>query len=78
MIIGTDVVARSDNSCPTCGHDKNEQWELVENPEDDKWTGPPGCGFSNHFEMALGWGRWKTKVLSWDVNIRKHSGPCRR
>ncbi|KAK1983902.1 hypothetical protein LZ30DRAFT_462632 [Colletotrichum cereale] len=58
---------------PTPGRDENEKpgdgdWEVVSKPDDGLSSGRKG--FFSSFDLQLGWGSWKTSVLSWDVSVR--------
>ncbi|WQF75222.1 hypothetical protein CDEST_00236 [Colletotrichum destructivum] len=47
----------------------DEGWEVVAKPGDEQQS--HGTGFSSSFDLQLGWGSWRTSVLSWDVNVRR-------
>ncbi|TQN69789.1 hypothetical protein CSHISOI_05688 [Colletotrichum shisoi] len=47
----------------------DEGWEVVAKPGDEQKS--HGTGFSSSFDLQLGWGSWRTSVLSWDVNVRR-------
>ena len=78
MGIGTDIVARSNSSSRDRGHDEDkrddQQWEVVVSPEADKGIDSSAGGFSSHFDLQLGWGRWKFTVFSWDLIVSKPAG----
>lgn len=54
------------------GMGDGQQWEVVANPgADDDETDSAGRGVSSHFDVKLGWGRWRFTLFSWDMNVRK-------
>lgn len=36
---------------------------------EEKEDSPGAGGFSSHFDLKLGWGRYKVTVLSWDLKV---------
>ncbi|KAF2129356.1 hypothetical protein P153DRAFT_366753 [Dothidotthia symphoricarpi CBS 119687] len=46
-----------------------EEWTVINSPEDEPATGE--SIMSSHFDLQLGWGKWKFNVFSWDLNIKK-------
>jgi len=67
--VGTEETASSASSRPL-GQDENNNaghlWEVVESPNSDETTPD---GFSSHFDITLGWGKWKFTLFSWDMKI---------
>ncbi|KAI1774330.1 hypothetical protein F4818DRAFT_79882 [Hypoxylon cercidicola] len=63
------------------GHnDDRNDWAVVPHPEANTGENPPSRGASSHFDITLGWGKWKFTVFSWDASVRKQAGenPQRR
>ncbi|XXH01377.1 hypothetical protein Hte_007737 [Hypoxylon texense] len=52
----------------------DQQWAVVTHPDADTDKGPPGQGASSHFDVTLGWGKWKFTLFSLDVSIKKRTG----
>jgi len=77
--IATDVIASWSNSSAqpqgqddgkNDGKNDDQEWAVVNSPRDE--TNEHICeGMSSHFDLQLGWGKWKWTVFSWDVNIKK-------
>jgi len=72
-----NVAAKPESSSRFCGHDESkgdgEQWEVIQKPEAEKKTVEPNSSVSSHFDIEVGWGRWKRKIFEWDLNVRKSS-----
>ncbi|KAF2498556.1 hypothetical protein BU16DRAFT_615586 [Lophium mytilinum] len=71
----TDTIALRSDSLPQPQnqHDDktdDQDWAVIDSPPDESNT-HSGGGFSSHFDLQLGWGRWKFTLLSWDLNVRK-------
>ncbi|KAK2035203.1 hypothetical protein LX32DRAFT_255297 [Colletotrichum zoysiae] len=50
-------------------------WEVITKPE--KEPASVGKGFSSSFDLQIGWGSWRTSLLSWDVGVRReHTRLC--
>ncbi|KAK0657909.1 hypothetical protein B0T16DRAFT_402714 [Cercophora newfieldiana] len=55
-----------------------QQWEVVETPatnpdpgrESDSETNVQGHKVSSHFDIKLGWGKYKFTLFSWDMNVK--------
>lgn len=56
---------------PEDGQNDDQEWALVPQPSEHDEEEPPRRGFSSHFDMTFGWGKWKFTVLSWDINVSK-------
>lgn len=68
------VVRRLDPAASSSRQDQREKsddegWEVVAKPGNEQKS--HGTGFSSSFDLQLGWGSWRTSVLSWDVNVRR-------
>ncbi|CCF47063.1 hypothetical protein CH063_15603 [Colletotrichum higginsianum] len=68
------VVKRLDSAASSSRQDQREKsddegWEVVAKPGNEQKS--HGTGFSSSFDLQLGWGSWRTSVLSWDVNVRR-------
>ncbi|KAF2807077.1 uncharacterized protein BDZ99DRAFT_422483 [Mytilinidion resinicola] len=71
----SDAVAlRSDSSTQAQGQDDGktdgQEWAVVNKPQDEPNT-LSGGGVSSHFDLQLGWGRYKFTLFSWDLNVKK-------
>ncbi|KAI1082108.1 hypothetical protein F5B20DRAFT_578876 [Whalleya microplaca] len=56
------------------GQRNDQEWTVVPHPEANVEENAPSSGISSHFDITLGWGKWKTTIFSWDLNIRKQAG----
>lgn len=46
--------------------DHDEDWEVVAKQEVDGRSAAPDSSSSMHFDVTLGWGRWKHTLFSFD------------
>lgn len=72
-------VARLSERCFEHGSDQansrseSQEWEIVTRPEAPTQTPySHGRRMSSHFDLQLGWGTWKFKLFSWDVDFRRY------
>ncbi|GAD95562.1 hypothetical protein PTT_15517 [Paecilomyces variotii No. 5] len=49
----------------------DQQWAVVSHPDVDDEEDRPKPRFSSHFDITLGWGKWKTTIFSLDVSVGK-------
>ncbi|KAI1152316.1 hypothetical protein F4825DRAFT_450624 [Nemania diffusa] len=54
----------------------DQQWAIVPRPGDDSGDGSHNQEASSHFDITLGWGRYKVTVFSWDMSIRRQANDC--
>ncbi|KAK1753255.1 hypothetical protein QBC47DRAFT_54411 [Echria macrotheca] len=53
-----------------------QQWEVVgkpasePNPAPESETTVHGRATSSHFDLKIGWGKYKLTLLSWDINTK--------
>ncbi|OHW90029.1 hypothetical protein CSPAE12_11336, partial [Colletotrichum incanum] len=47
---------------------KEEDWEVITKLENESET--HGNHLSSNFNLQVGWGSWRTSILSWDVSVR--------
>ncbi|KAI1757886.1 hypothetical protein F4782DRAFT_475549 [Xylaria castorea] len=59
-------------------HGKNEDqdWEMVQQLEAGTGENPLDQEFASHFDLTLGWGRYKLTIFSCDMSFRR-PGPAR-
>lgn len=56
----------ADHSARDATHDN--EWEVVTNEEADGRPRSPGNSSNVHFDITLGWGRWKHTLYSFDYS----------
>ncbi|KAF2430655.1 hypothetical protein EJ08DRAFT_215039 [Tothia fuscella] len=63
---------------PSASHGQDEktdgqEWDIVKDSKDEPEPKPEPQtgGFSSKFNFQVGWGKWATDILKWDVNVGK-------
>ncbi|KAI0453702.1 hypothetical protein F5B21DRAFT_478221 [Xylaria acuta] len=56
------------------GQNEDEDWAVIQHPEAETGENPPDLEVASHFDITLGWGRYKLTLFSCDMNVRKYAG----
>ncbi|KAF1939449.1 hypothetical protein EJ02DRAFT_436385 [Clathrospora elynae] len=51
---------------------EGQEWSVINKPSTEATDiDTHAGGVSSHFDFALGWGRWRTTIFSWDLSVRQ-------
>ncbi|KND93260.1 hypothetical protein TOPH_02399, partial [Tolypocladium ophioglossoides CBS 100239] len=79
VLSGADIASRSKSSPPAASKDDgktdSQEWEVVTSAEANNETNTHTKRTSTHFDIQLGFGRWKWTLFSWDTSTE--SSACR-
>lgn len=49
-----------------------EDWEVVTAPQANEEPASSRKSVSSHFDIRLGWGKWKFTLFSWDIEVNSY------
>ncbi|KAL6693497.1 hypothetical protein J3F84DRAFT_80088 [Trichoderma pleuroticola] len=65
------ILTSPDSSSSQGNKADGQEWDIVKDSEAEHEA--QRGGISSRFNFQVGWGKWKTSLFSWDLNVRREA-----